>query len=323
MRRFVLLGVVALVSASAWAEKRDLDAERLNQALSQLEADPELAGLAPTELARARDAVRRLAEPASNAERAQRVYIADRRVDIAFASARTARLKAQIAELDREHDRILLEASRRDAERARLEAERLRVQTLAREEEAERARQAAEQAEAEREASEQAVAAAMAQADQQRRVAEAQAEEAKLAKREAALAVEAAASLREQMSKLTAERDARGEVMTLGDYAFATGKASLEPEALAHLERVLEFVDRNPTRAIRIEGHTDNRGGEALNQKLSEQRAGAVRDALVAKGVAATRITVVGFGETQPIADNGDAAGRARNRRVDIIVLAP
>lgn len=323
MKTRLLPLVPLLLAACASAPQRDLDADRLNTALSQLEGDASLAGLAPTELSRARDAVRRLAEPAGSAERAQRVYLADRRVDIAYAAARTARLKLQSGDLDREHDRILLEASRRDAERARLEAERLRVQTLAREEEAERARQAAEQAEAERQASELAVSAALAQADQQRRVAEAQAEEAKLAKREAALAVEAAASLREQMSKLTAERDARGEVMTLGDYAFATGKASLEPEALAHLERVLEFVGRDPRRAIRIEGHTDNRGGEALNQKLSEQRAAAVRDALVAKGVAASRITVVGFGESQPIADNGDAAGRARNRRVDIIVLAP
>ena len=72
---------------------------------------------------------------------------------------------------------------------------------------------------------------------------------------------------------------------------------------------------------IRIEGHTDSVGAAETNLALSEQRAMAVRDALVGLGVDASRVTTIGLGEDFPIASNDDAEGRARNRRVDVILL--
>ncbi len=321
-RALVLASVVLLLAACATAPKRDLDLERIQTTLRNLERDASLAPLARAEIARARDAVRALSEaPASKEElRAELAYIAERRVDIAYASAQAALEQDKLAQLDRERSGILVEASRRDAELARLEAEKLRVQSLARAEEAERARADTAEALALRDESVQQADAARAQAEQAKRLAQAQAQEADLARQEADLAVAAADSLRLQMQSLSARREGRGEVMTLGEAVFAPGKSALQPEALANLDRVVAFVDRDPARRVRIEGHTDDRGSTNLNQVLSQQRADAVREALVARGVDGSRITSVGVGEGAPVAANDSAAGRAKNRRVEVIL---
>jgi outer membrane protein OmpA-like peptidoglycan-associated protein len=101
---------------------------------------------------------------------------------------------------------------------------------------------------------------------------------------------------------------------------FPPGRATLQPEALANLDKVVEFVNRDPARKVRIEGHTDARGSANLNQALSQRRAEAVREALVARGVDAARISAIGMGKDNPVAPNDSEAGRARNRRVEIIL---
>jgi outer membrane protein OmpA-like peptidoglycan-associated protein len=322
VRTLLVAGLALALAACGSAPKRDLDRERIEAMLGELESDPALAPLAGAEIARARDAIRDLgAAGAAKAEvRANLAYIAERRVDIAYTVAQGALEEGKLAQLEREADQIRLEATRRDAELARLEAEKLRLQSLAEAEAAERAREDVAQALALRDLSAQEADAARAQAAQAKRLAEAQAEEAGLARREAELAMAAADSLRVQMQNLTARREGRGEVMTLGESVFPPGRATLLPEALANLDRVVEFVGSDSARRVRIEGHTDNRGGANLNQVLSQRRAEAVRDALVQRGVEAGRIAVVGLGADRPVATNDTAAGRARNRRVEVIV---
>jgi outer membrane protein OmpA-like peptidoglycan-associated protein len=98
---------------------------------------------------------------------------------------------------------------------------------------------------------------------------------------------------------------------------FVLGSAKLTKAALAELDKGAKVLEKYPAVKISIEGHTDNTGSAAGNQKLSEQRAAAVKAYLVKKGISADRMVAVGYGETQPIADNKTAAGRATNRRVD------
>jgi OOP family OmpA-OmpF porin len=97
---------------------------------------------------------------------------------------------------------------------------------------------------------------------------------------------------------------------------FATGTAAFTNDSELALNHVLDYLTKSPEVAVmRIEGHTDNRGARAGNQKLSEARAYAVAKWLVAHGVDCKRVLPLGFGDTEPVADNGSEDGRAQNRR--------
>ena len=99
---------------------------------------------------------------------------------------------------------------------------------------------------------------------------------------------------------------------------FDFNKSTLQPASDPVLQQILDFLKRNPTQKIEVQGHTDNVGGDAYNQTLSETRAKAIVTWLTQHGIAATRLTAKGFGKTRPIADNATDAGRAKNRRVEI-----
>lgn len=114
--------------------------------------------------------------------------------------------------------------------------------------------------------------------------------------------------------------DARGEVFTLAGDAFASGSATLTAAAAASVRTLAAYVLAGAGNKVRIEGHTDSQGEAAANQLLSQQRANAVRDALATAGVPRARLQAVGRGEDAPVADNVNASGRARNRRVEIVV---
>ena len=113
----------------------------------------------------------------------------------------------------------------------------------------------------------------------------------------------------------------RGLVISLSDILFDVNRATLKAGAEANIRRISAVLEQYPDYRISVEGHTDATGPDAYNQQLSEQRAQAVRTALVAGGVDPSRITAVGYGETQPIASNDDATGRQQNRRVEVVVL--
>lgn len=106
-----------------------------------------------------------------------------------------------------------------------------------------------------------------------------------------------------------------------GDISFDTGRSNIRPDMAPILSKFAQGLDGSMN--VQITGHTDSQGSDAINNPLSKDRADAVRDYLVAQGVPATRISTVGRGEHQPIADNTTAEGRAKNRRVEIFLREP
>jgi OmpA-OmpF porin, OOP family len=100
---------------------------------------------------------------------------------------------------------------------------------------------------------------------------------------------------------------------------FETGKSTIQTESLTIVDQIFELMKSDAALKISIEGHTDNVGDAASNKILSNDRAKAVMDALIAKGVDKTRLSFVGWGQEKPVADNRSEEGRAQNRRVEIV----
>lgn len=120
------------------------------------------------------------------------------------------------------------------------------------------------------------------------------------------------------------KRTENGILVELGsDLLFDTNSAALKPAAVEQLTKVGDIMAKYSDNRVRIEGHTDSTGSAALNQKLSDERAGAVRSLLLSRGVREAQMTAVGHGKTKPIADNATADGRAKNRRVELIIDVP
>jgi OmpA-OmpF porin, OOP family len=129
-------------------------------------------------------------------------------------------------------------------------------------------------------------------------------------------------TLQTELAELQADRTERGLVVTLSDeILFDVDEAELKPGGMQRLARVAEFLRQNPDRNVLVEGHTDSTAPDDYNLTLSQRRANAVEDFLIAQGVDPTRISATGYGERQPIATNDTVAGRQANRRVEIVVL--
>ncbi len=172
-------------------------------------------------------------------------------------------------------------------------------------------------------------AAQRAQADAQRAQAEVAAADARAqAASSDRKAQEAQQSVEALRAKLLTQLNAvlqttetpRGLVVNLSDVLFDTGKYTLRPNTQVSLAKVATILELYQGLKVQVEGYTDSTGAPALNQKLSENRADAVRDFMVNNGVPQSNITAQGFGATNFAADNGTAAGRAQNRRVELIV---
>jgi OOP family OmpA-OmpF porin len=110
------------------------------------------------------------------------------------------------------------------------------------------------------------------------------------------------------------------DVLGKAKIRFESGRATIDPDSAGLLDRLIETALRCPTATIEIAGHTDSAGEDAANQALSEKRAQAVVDYLVKAGLPANRFTAVGYGSTQPVADNESDEGRAQNRRIEFLV---
>ncbi len=223
----------------------------------------------------------------------------------AAAAAAKAEAEAKAAAEARAAKQRADEESRRQAELAAAREARMKAEAEA----------AAVKAKAEADA---AAARAKAEADALKAREEA-------AKAEAGRAQKAAEELRakllQQFSQVLDTRDSeRGLVVNMSDVLFDTGKYTLRSETREKLARIAGIVLNYPGLKLEAEGHTDNVGSAELNQKLSEQRAESVRVYLTAQGIPESSITSSGKGFSIPVASNETAAGRQKNRRVELII---
>lgn len=144
--------------------------------------------------------------------------------------------------------------------------------------------------------------------------------QAKLTAEQERLRVQA---LEAQLAQYESRQTERGLVLTLRDITFDLDSASLSPGDQERLGPLADFLRSHPDRMVTIEGHTDDTGAEGYNQQLSQRRAEAVEDFLVAQGIEPGRIRATGRGEAVPVASNDTQAGRLQNRRIEVVIGEP
>jgi outer membrane protein OmpA-like peptidoglycan-associated protein len=256
------------------------------------------------------------------------VRLANERQASADAQAQT---QAQADDATRQKEQAQSDQARAEFAKDQAESDTAKAQAAKAQAESETARAQAEAAKAQSDSdraksdmadsqasSANALSAALADADQSRLAAQ----QAQLSAQQAETDKAAMrARLSEQLNKVLQTRDsARGLIVSMSDVLFDTGKYSLKPGAREKLAKVAGILLAYPGLNIEVGGYTDNVGGDEMNQRLSENRAGSVRDYLVQQGVVTNSVTARGFGKTLPVASNDHAAGRQQNRRVELVV---
>jgi len=296
-RVIAVVGVLAVVVGCASSGKQraaKVQLERAQAAYLAAQADPNVQAYAPLRLGDAQKALRAAEEAKDSDERMHLSYLAEKKALLASVTGATGKTEQSMEQLRRDTADALLQKRDRELKAARSETD-----------------------------------AKAREAEQWRRVAEARARDAEQGRRQTdeadakALAAEhtKATALANELANLKAQQTDRGMVLTVGDVLFAAGKVEVGPGAQRSIDKLADFLKAYPKRNVVIEGHTDNIGDEGFNTKLSQQRADAVRDLLVARGVAPQRIRTKGYGPKFPVVENDSAAGRQQNRRVEVLVL--
>ncbi len=235
-------------------------------------------------------------------------YVAMRKAQVADAQGEVAAATAARAQADRDLQAAqAADAARTKQNLSRTQAELAHVKQMSEEERKEAAQKAAE-----------------AQKEIQRQQAEVKKTEAQLqaekkARQDVEKKLSAAMASLSEVAKVKEEK--RGVVITLsGSVLFASGKYTLLPIAQNKLDDVAKALQDQGFKAIVVEGYTDSRGSAEKNKQLSFDRADAVRQYLISRGIPAEKIRAVGLGEEQPVATNATPEGRAENRRVELVV---
>jgi len=207
------------------------------------------------------------------------------------------KMKAEDEQRQREASEQAVQQSNEAAQQSALQAQQAATEKAEAEARAARAEAAAEKARADRAAAQQQAQQATDQTEQMRE------------------------RLKDQLNAVLATREtARGLIVNMSDVLFDFNKYTLKPDAREKLAKVSGILLSYPNLTLQVEGYTDNIGSDEYNQKLSEERAGTVRDYLVTQGVGQTNISATGYGKSDPVADNSTASGRAENRRVQLVV---
>jgi outer membrane protein OmpA-like peptidoglycan-associated protein len=151
-----------------------------------------------------------------------------------------------------------------------------------------------------------------------------EAENAKMAavsaKQEASTAIMQRDAAQSELDALKATPTPRGMVLTLGDVLFDTGRSELKSGASRKLDQLVQFLNEHPDRRVQIDGFTDSVGTDSYNEQLSQNRADAVKAALISRGINPSRIGTEGYGKAFPVAGNTDSGGRQMNRRVEVVI---
>lgn len=292
----ILLVIAALIGGCSSMPKTTslLDQTRSDYLVAQ--GNPQVASYAQLEMKQAGDAMERANTAARDDESTEQIdklaYLAKQKIALAEEVAKRKAAEAAVTRAGQERDRMRLELRTQEANRATSSAERARL-------EAQLSRERAAQAER------QAALARDSAADEQRKTQEAQAR---------------AASLEAQLADLSAKQTERGLVITLGDVLFGVDQTQLTPDGMRTIQKLASLLEQHPQRSVLIEGFTDSTGSSAYNQDLSERRATSVRAALLDMGVARNRVSMRGYGEAYPVADNDTSQNRQLNRRVEIVI---
>ena len=321
----LILSVLAAAVISACASNApNASLESARAVVSQTADNPEVVRRAPLELKAARDTI----DKADNVWRNDRdegevnhlSYLAKQRAEVARNLARSRQVDEDVKDANSAGDKLRLEARTREAEKARLDAIAAQNQTQTAQAQARQAQIDAANAQQNAAAATRMAAADRAQSIAAQEAAAAERLRAEQAAGTANAAQERVRQLEAQLRDIEGKHTERGLLVTLGDVLFAFNKSELTPQAGPRLDKLASFLKQFPQRKLLVEGYTDAVGTDAYNMELSERRAEAIREALVARGVDTTRVVTKGYGKAYPVADNASVDGRAVNRRVEVVI---
>lgn len=271
---------------------------------------------APGELIEAREALelgREAYRDRDEDELEHYIVVADKNLDIVEARIQLEKTRAQIASATTVRENLVREARELEASQAERDLRYAEADARAAEDEAARrgiALSAQQQQLADREAE---IRAQERELD--RKNAELAATEAELA-----AANREAQALADELEEVSMVVNERGTVLVLSDIMFDFDSAAIKPGSEHALDEIAEFLINQDASELKVEGHTDSLGTDQYNDVLSRDRAEAVRNALVARGVSRERISMAGYGEDFPVASNDSESGRQLNRRVEIVL---
>jgi outer membrane protein OmpA-like peptidoglycan-associated protein len=299
-RHFYRLALTALAAAALAAcaapPSRNAALDDATASYDRAAANAAVARSAPLELRKAQQALEQAAAAQRKGDDPAAVehyaYLARQRTETALQASRIAQAELAVADASRQRDTILIASRTREAK--------------AQGELADKAQQDA--------------AAQRTQTDAARKLADERLADTRASQAQAMSAQARAKTAEDQLAQMKAKPTDRGMVLTLGDVLFDTGRATLNAGATQPLDQLAAFMKEHAQRTVAIEGYTDSVGSDTVNQALSEQRAMAVKSGLTDRGIPSDRVSVRGMGEASPVASNDTAAGRQRNRRVEIVL---